>query len=109
MNYPTNFPVSKRIYQLVDGTYDGIFLNNIIGNGVSDMFAYIPDNLFAGDSFLYSKFNQSAGTFEEWGTRASSTTSPSNVPDIPEPSTFLLLGSGLGYWLLRKKKLPNFS
>ncbi len=82
--YPANFPTSKRIYQLVDADHNGILLDNITGNGIADMFAYVPDSLFSGDAYLYfySKFSLSEGTFEEWGTQENK-----DGHVIPEPTS----------------------
>lgn len=97
----TNFPLSSRIYTMVDSSYDSILLDNITGNGFSDMFAYVPDSLFYGNNqyvYLYSEFEQSGGTFEEWGVRGAANT-------IPEPMTAMLFGAGMIGLVFRKKKI----
>jgi len=87
------------------------------GNGWSDMLLSVPASVFStvGPNdyiILWSRFGlqegsdpgtpgtESFGTFEEWGTINAST-------PIPEPSTMLLLGSGLiglGAYVRRKFK-----
>jgi hypothetical protein len=102
------------IYELFDDTdleniLDSILLNDITGNGVSDMYAYIPDSFFTGSNqymYLYSKFGladmalgASDGSFEEWGVAAGGS------PVVPEPASMVLLGSGLlGFAGLKKRK-----
>jgi hypothetical protein len=87
-------------YNLDAGTNNYILLDSSLshGSGSSDMFAYIPTSDFAGNTnpylYLYSGFgenNAGTGGFEEWGTGPANTASA----PVPEPSSLLLLGSGL--------------
>ena len=77
------------------------------GSGSGDMFAYINNSLFTGtNSFvtLYSQFGlnyQSGAGFEEWWVREGQ---GGGQPPIPEPTSLLLLSSGLaglGAWRAR--------
>lgn len=103
--YPLNFPVLDRKYSFIgDNNFDSILLDNIIGNGMSDMFAYIPDINFSGTNneylYLYTEMSSTGGTFEEWGHREGGS---SNV--VPEPASMILFGSGMvGAFIRRRKK-----
>lgn len=84
------------------------------GNGFGDMFAYIPDSLFAGGDdddyvYLYSKFGESegslypnSGSFEEWAVRIGDIT----PPPVPAPAAFLLalVGSSAVITMHRRRK-----
>ena len=86
------------VYTLDAGANNWIKLNgNLAPTGTGDMFAYIPNGLFAGPNpyvTLYSRFGDhfaSQGGYEQWSVQTI----------VPEPTSFLLLGSGLaalGAW-----------
>ncbi|MEW6159414.1 MAG: PEP-CTERM sorting domain-containing protein [Verrucomicrobiota bacterium] len=85
------------------------------GSGSGDMFAFIPKSAFAGASaddfvYLYSKFGENVTAeggaeagFEEWAVVASSGGGGGAGP-IPEPSTYLLLGSFLTLAVFLKRR-----
>jgi hypothetical protein len=84
------------------------------GNGWGDMFAYIPNSVFTGGSYvyLYSKFGASEGSaypndgsFEEWAVQE--VTTPPPPPPVPAPAAFLLvlLGSSTVVSLRRRRIL----
>ncbi len=104
--YPANFPNVDLKYEMVDADFDSILLDNITGNGTADMYAYIPADNFTGSNqylYLYSEFNNSSGTFEEWGP-GDSTDGGHNEPTVPEPATLALFASGLSALALRRKQ-----
>lgn len=76
------------------------------GSGSGDMFAYIPDDLFTGSDTQFVYFYSLFGTnfrnndgFEEWAVLGppceGQDCPPPPPPVIPEPTSLLLLGSGL--------------
>ena len=89
-----------KVYDLDTGTDSTILLNYSLnnGSGSGDMFAYIPNAVFAGANYvtLYSMFGARGGAyaendgFEEWAVRSVQT-----LP-VPEPGTYALMLAGLG-------------
>ncbi len=90
------------------------YLLSDAGSG-SDLVFYLPKSLFNGYTYvtLYSEFGNinnsnkkySSDTgFEEWFTKSSIPGAQAQLIANPEPSTLLLLGSGVGFLLRRRKK-----
>ena len=74
------------------------------GQGSGDMFAYIPDSVFNPNDgsyvYLYSRFGENYANdsgFEEWAV-------PTADEVVPEPASFLLLGTGLAVLIASRKK-----
>lgn len=101
--YPANFPVADRKYTLAgDDQWDSILLNNIVGNGVADMFILVPDIKFTGTKeyfYLYAEMSLSGGTFEEFGVRVGT-----DMTTVPEPASILLFSGGLMGAFVRRKR-----
>jgi hypothetical protein len=73
------------------------------GSGSGDMSALIPNTLFVDlpYTYLYSRFgdtNSVSAGFEEWWT------GPADVPTVPEPATFSLLGAAGVAALIRYRR-----
>ncbi len=82
-------------------------LNN--GSGSGDLFAYIPNNLFVGGSYvyLYSMFGvhyANTARFEEWAVRLGGDVPP--PPPVPVPGAFILGMLGL---CIAGKKLRKYA
>ena len=111
-------PTGTVAYSLDAGTNDNIKLNYNLnsGSGSGDLFLYVPVANFAGVNpntfvYLYSVFGATTyldGTnpygnndgFEEWAVRVCSTISGATctneeLPNVPEPASVMLLGTGL--------------
>jgi hypothetical protein len=113
-NYSTGFNgLGTKIYDLGSGTQGANWilmdysLNH--GSGSGDLYAYIPNSLFIGGTYvyLYSMFgvhNPNTASFEEWAVRESSTPPPPPPPPVPAPAAILLgmLGLSISGIKLRK-------
>lgn len=96
-------------YRLDSNTDNKVILGDLTsGNGRIDYLWYIPSALFGSDEnqflYFYSANERSDGSFEEWGTCVDPDNRALPLPcagragvpvDVPEPSSFLLLGSAL--------------
>ncbi|HLF19111.1 MAG TPA: PEP-CTERM sorting domain-containing protein [Candidatus Omnitrophota bacterium] len=100
-DYATWSSLNTPKYELASG--DSILIDNITGNGVADLFVYVPTSLFTGTNtwvYLYTEMIVTAGSFEEWGRRTGIGDVP---PVIPEPMSMILFGTGLVGIIVRKK------
>jgi hypothetical protein len=97
----TGYPsIGTKIWELDSSADNWIKLDYSLnsGSGSGDMFAYIPNSLFSGGSYvyLYSKFGvnfaNTAG-YEEWAVREATNPPP---PVVPVPGAMLLGMLGLG-------------
>jgi hypothetical protein len=106
------FPSGTVVYDSGIGNRVDLNYLNDAGSGQGDMFLYVPNSLFVGGTniYLYSEFGLFGGGteppydtndgFEEWAVRAG----PGNPPDVPEPVSSALVGTGLiGLFLLRRR------
>jgi hypothetical protein len=108
-DYPN---LGTKVY---DTGEDWILLNYNLnaGSGAGDMYAYIPNSLFTGGSFvyLYSEFggaNASTAGPEEWAVRVGAALPPPPPPPpVPAPAALLLglIGGGSAISLHRRKTL----
>jgi len=108
---------STKIFDLDAGGDADIKLDYLVkgnGSGSSDMAFYLRDSLFTGYNYVYlfsqfgdltgndpKKYESQAG-FEEWFTK-SSIPGP-NIQAVPEPTSLLLLGSGLAAAAFRRRR-----
>ncbi|MBI4355957.1 MAG: PEP-CTERM sorting domain-containing protein [Candidatus Omnitrophica bacterium] len=104
---------ASLVYRLDAGSDSWIKMNYTLnhGSGSGDMFAYIPETLFAnvytGSNkfvYLYSRFGENHVNndgFEEWAVREGGgpEPGPDAGPTIPEPTSLFLMGTGLLSWL----------
>jgi hypothetical protein len=108
---------STQIFDLDAGGDADIKIDYLVkgnGSGSSDMAFYLRDSLFTGYTYVYlfSQFGDLTGNdpkkwesqagFEEWFTKSS--IPPPNIQAVPEPTTLLLLGSGLAVAVLRRRR-----
>jgi len=109
----TLFPTGTLVYD--SGVGNRVDLNYTLdsGSGHGDMFLYVPNSSFTGANtfvYLYSEFGlfgaggqppyDTNDGFEEWAVRAG----PGSPPDVPEPVTSALVGSGLvALFFLRRR------
>ena len=101
------------IYDLDAGEDSYVLLNYKLnhGSGSGDMFAYVPDDLFVGGSYvyLYSMFgvnNANTADFEEWSIRLAGGDTPPTPPPVPVPGAVVLGMFGL---FMAGKKLRKYA
>jgi hypothetical protein len=113
-------PTGTIAYNLDAGTNDNVKLNYNLnsGSGSGDLFLYVPVSNFVGVNqntfvYLYSVFGGTTyldgrgnlygnnDGFEEWAVRVCATipnatcTPNEELPNVPEPASVMLLGTGL--------------
>ena len=99
--HPTG--LGTKIYDLDAGVDNWILLDYALnsGSGSGDMFAYIPDSLFADEDFVYlysmfgaseSSLHPNTANFEEWAVRKD----VDIPPTVPAPGAVILGAIGVG-------------